>query len=206
MSVTSSAHFSDLLSKSTYTIVDFYADWCGPCKAIAPVFQSLAEKETKPGKLQFVKVDVDAQQDVARKYGVSAYVLLLLTATRSADMYTYYSMPTFLVIKSSSVVETIRGANPSALTAAVRKAASDSSALAASSAVFQSKGRTLGSADAPSRPVNESPFAGLQRLAVGNGGLSDIVVRFFGLYLISLFAFDAFKAAENSAFNVKVRR
>lgn len=70
--VTSASHFSQLLSQATYTVVDFYADWCGPCKAIAPVFQSLAEKESKPGKLQFVKVDVDSQQEVARKYGVSA--------------------------------------------------------------------------------------------------------------------------------------
>jgi thioredoxin 1 len=74
ITVTSASHFETLLSSSTYTIVDFYADWCGPCKAIAPVFQTLAEKETKPGKLQFVKVDVDAQQEVAKKYGVSAYV------------------------------------------------------------------------------------------------------------------------------------
>jgi thioredoxin-like negative regulator of GroEL len=72
ISVTSSSHFEKLLSASTYTIVDFYADWCGPCKAIAPVFKGLAEKETKPGKLQFCKVDVDAQQEIAKKYGVSA--------------------------------------------------------------------------------------------------------------------------------------
>lgn len=114
-------------------------------------------------------------------------------------------MPTFLVIKSSSVVDTIRGANPSALTAAVRKAAASDSG-GASPVVFQTKGRTLGSASEPSRPVNESPFAGLQRLIVGNGGLSDVVVRFVALYVISLFAFDAFKAAEDSAFNVKTRR
>ena len=72
VSVTSSSHFDKLLSSSIYTIVDFYADWCGPCKTIAPVFANLAEKESKPGKLQFCKVDVDAQQDIARKYGVSA--------------------------------------------------------------------------------------------------------------------------------------
>jgi thioredoxin-like negative regulator of GroEL len=72
--VTSSTHFSTLLGSSTYLIVDFYADCCGPCKAIAPVFQQLATAEAKPGRLQFCKVDVDGQADVARKYSVSAYV------------------------------------------------------------------------------------------------------------------------------------
>jgi|TARA_R110002003_G_scaffold111_14_gene9506 hypothetical protein len=114
-------------------------------------------------------------------------------------------MPTFLVIKSSAVVDTIRGANPSALTAAVRKAANDTSGPGASSAAFQSKGRTLGSASEPSRPVSEGAFGGLQRLIVGNGGFSDIVVRFVALYVISLFAFNGYKAAEESAFNVKAR-
>lgn len=79
VTVSSSSHFEKLLSSSAYTIVDFYADWCGPCKQIAPVFASLAEKESKPGRIQFVKVDVDSQQDVARKYGVSAYVFGSLT-------------------------------------------------------------------------------------------------------------------------------
>jgi thioredoxin 1 len=72
--INSSSHFSTTLAAATYNIVDFYADWCGPCKTIAPVFHSLAEKETKPGKIQFLKVDVDACQDIARKHGVSAYV------------------------------------------------------------------------------------------------------------------------------------
>lgn len=115
-------------------------------------------------------------------------------------------MPTFLVIKSSSVVDTIRGADPSALTAAVRKAASDTSAPAARGAAFQSKGRTLGSADQPGRAVNEGSFSGLQRMALGNGGFADVIVRFFALYIVSLFAFDSFKAAEDSAYNIKARR
>jgi thioredoxin 1 len=115
-------------------------------------------------------------------------------------------MPTFLVIKNNSVVDTIRGANPAALTSAVRKASNDTSGPGAASAAFSSKGRTLGSASQPSRPVGESPFAGLQRMVLGNGGLSDVIVRFAALYFVSLFAFDAFKAAEDSAFNVRARR
>jgi thioredoxin 1 len=116
-------------------------------------------------------------------------------------------MPTFLVLKSSSVVETIRGANPSALTAAVRKAANDSSGSAgARSAAFQSRGHTLGSASQPSRSVGDGALAGLQRLLTGDGGLSDVVVRFCGLYFVSFFALDGFKAAEASAFSVRAGR
>lgn len=51
-----------------------YADWCGPCKQISPVFEQLAGTESKPGRLTFCKVDVDSQKDVAGTYGISAYV------------------------------------------------------------------------------------------------------------------------------------
>ena len=115
-------------------------------------------------------------------------------------------MPTFLIIKSKSVIETIRGANPSALTAAVRKVSKDAGAGATGSAVFTSKGRTLGSADQPSQTVGEGVFAVLQRLTTGNGGFANLVIRFVALYLTSLFAFDAFKAAEESPYNVRSRR
>ena len=72
--VTSSAHFRTLTSSATFTVVDFYADWCGPCKVISPVFEQLASAESKPGKIVFCKVDVDAQREIAGNYGVSAYV------------------------------------------------------------------------------------------------------------------------------------
>jgi len=73
-SVTSSQHFRQITSGSTYTVVDFYADWCGPCKVISPVFEQLATAESKPGKIVFAKVDVDAQREIAGNYGVSACV------------------------------------------------------------------------------------------------------------------------------------
>ena len=115
-------------------------------------------------------------------------------------------MPTFLVIKSKSVIETIRCANPSELTAAVRKASNDAGTGGTGSAAFASKGRTLGSANQPSQTVGEGPFAGLLRLLTGNGGFADMAVRFVALYLVSLFAFDGFKAAEESPYNVRSRR
>jgi thioredoxin-like negative regulator of GroEL len=70
--VTSSAHFRTITSSATFTVVDFYADWCGPCKVISPVFEQLATAESKPGKIVFCKVDVDAQREIAGNYGVSA--------------------------------------------------------------------------------------------------------------------------------------
>ena len=70
--ITSSRQFDTLTSSNTYVIVDFHATWCGPCKQIAPVVDSLAKEYSQNGRLTFAKVDVDGQADIARKYGVSA--------------------------------------------------------------------------------------------------------------------------------------
>ena len=118
-------------------------------------------------------------------------------------------MPTFLVLKGSSVVDTIKGANPSALTAAVRKAVSDSAnGPAARGTHFQSKGYTLGSASTPSRPVGAGNglLGGLQGMMNGTGGFGDMLVRFVALYFVSLLSFDGYRAAEESAFAVRGRR
>ncbi|KAF1991542.1 thioredoxin, partial [Aulographum hederae CBS 113979] len=181
--ISSSSHLNTVLSSNIYVIADFYADWCGPCKTIAPIFEQLAAQETKAGKVAFVKIDVDAQQDIAKTYGVSA-------------------MPTFLVLKNSKVTETIRGANPSALRSAVTKAAADARGAAPKS--FQSKGYTLGSASgANTAGGSGSGIGGLQGMGLSAvGGLPDTLVRFVALYLTSLFAFDAFEAAGSSSFAV----
>ncbi|KAB2573104.1 Thioredoxin [Lasiodiplodia theobromae] len=176
--------WNSILSSNTYVVADFYADWCGPCKAIAPVFEQLAQQEAKPGRLSFVKVDVDAQQGVAGKYGVSA-------------------MPTFLVFKNGSVTETIRGANPAALRAAVTKAAADAAkGPGRASTAFQSKGHVLGNAGGASSSSSATTGDWAWNLTQRRGGLLDTVVRFVALYVITLFSFDAFAAARESPFNV----
>lgn len=68
-------NFTKLINETKPTVVDFYATWCGPCKAIAPVFDALAQKVPEA---QFVRVDVDAAEDVAREYGITAMPTLMI--------------------------------------------------------------------------------------------------------------------------------
>lgn len=57
-------------------IIDFYADWCGPCKKLAPIVDDLS-KEYK-GKIDFYKIDIDANPDIAKAYSISSIPMLLL--------------------------------------------------------------------------------------------------------------------------------
>lgn len=84
------AHFHQVIgNKKKVSIVDFYATWCGPCKAIAPIFDALAQKIPEA---EFARVDVDRAEDVAREYGITA-------------------MPTILFFQEGEKVSTIVGAN-----------------------------------------------------------------------------------------------
>ena len=57
-------------------LIDFWAEWCGPCKLIAPILEELAT--TYDGKLRIVKVDVDESPDVARRYEIMSIPTLVL--------------------------------------------------------------------------------------------------------------------------------
>src|SRR2546428_10325077 len=78
----------EVLKSALPVLVDFWAPWCGPCKAIAPSVDALAEELA--GKLKVVKVNTDEAGDVAGRYGIM-------------------SIPTLLVIKAGQVVETLVG-------------------------------------------------------------------------------------------------
>ena len=124
-------------------------------------------------------------------------------------------MPTFLVLKGSTVVETVRGANATALrTAVLSAAASAAKSPARSTASFSGKGQALGSSSisgsaTPGGRTVRGPvvdwgalFASPAAFAQGRGWPSKLV-RFVGLYVTSLFSLEPAKAAEESIFAVR---
>ncbi|KAK4443273.1 Thioredoxin [Podospora aff. communis PSN243] len=68
----SPGELKSLLSSTQYVVADFYADWCPPCKAIAPKYAELAEQLSIPEYLTFVKVNVDKVPALAQEHGIAA--------------------------------------------------------------------------------------------------------------------------------------
>jgi len=96
--VTKLAEFLEIIGGEKYSIFDFHATWCGPCKAIAPTFAKLDEETAD---VDFYRVDVDAAPEIAQEVGVTA-------------------MPTFVLFKDGGKVDTLRGAVPPKLTNLVK--------------------------------------------------------------------------------------
>ncbi|MBP3851891.1 MAG: thioredoxin [Erysipelotrichaceae bacterium] len=67
--------FNTLIQKDA-VLIDFFATWCGPCKMLSPVLESISEK--MEGKCEFAKVDIDQSMDLAQKYGIMAVPTVIL--------------------------------------------------------------------------------------------------------------------------------
>jgi thioredoxin 1 len=74
--VTTTTFEQEVLSSDTPVIVDFWAEWCGPCHAVAPVLDKIAAE--REGELKIVKVNIDEEQDLAMRYGVVSIPTMIL--------------------------------------------------------------------------------------------------------------------------------
>ncbi|MCH8085885.1 MAG: thioredoxin [Nitrosopumilus sp.] len=81
------SNFDQIISAENPTLVDFWAEWCGPCKTMHPVFESLSKTYSK---IKFARVNVDNSQNIATRFAVQ-------------------SIPTFIMFKSGQIVDKMMG-------------------------------------------------------------------------------------------------
>jgi thioredoxin 1 len=89
--VTEATFEQEVLQSETPVLVDFWAEWCGPCHAVAPVLDKIVEE--RPGEIKLVKVNIDEEHELQQRYGVM-------------------SIPTMILFKDGEPAAAVVGAQP----------------------------------------------------------------------------------------------
>lgn len=79
-------------------LIDFYADWCGPCKAVAPVLEDLSK--TYAGKVNIYKIDTEAEQQLAGMFGIRSIPSLLFVPREGKPQMSVGALPKDALIKA----------------------------------------------------------------------------------------------------------
>jgi thioredoxin 1 len=119
-----------LTAANKYVVLDFTAEWCPPCKAIAPMYHKLATEHAVDNLVAFVKVDVDAAPDVAQKFEVTAMPTFVFLVDGEPSGIDVGGAEGPLAGKTNVIrtgpdgaLVAIRGADPASLVGAVKKVA-----------------------------------------------------------------------------------
>lgn len=81
--VTDDSFQADVLNSDTPVLVDYWAEWCGPCKSLAPILDEVAKEYA--GKIKVMKLNIDENQDTPRKFGVRGIPTLMLFKNGSVE-------------------------------------------------------------------------------------------------------------------------
>ena len=94
--VSTSTFDSEVLEAGEPVIVDFWAEWCGPCHAVAPVLEKVAEERN----IKLVKVNIDENQDLALRYGIQSIPNMMLFENGAPKAAAVGAMPKGMLEKS----------------------------------------------------------------------------------------------------------
>lgn len=76
--ITSASQFDQCLASSRAVVADFWAPWCGPCRAFAPAYTEMTRELSRPGQVMFIKINTDENKDLLQKYEIQAWPTLIV--------------------------------------------------------------------------------------------------------------------------------